>query len=121
MLRAGTGAGARATTRAMRSRMTGVGVEQMFYTLQAGMFYTFRGVSSRTLVRGNVLHLHLICANNDDKHGARGGQRAARPPDVQRADVPVANILLLRRVLAHGFDREGFFDEAAVVVHQAAP
>jgi hypothetical protein len=33
----------------------------------------------------------------------------------------VANILLLRRVLAHGLDREGFFDEAAVVVHQAAP
>jgi hypothetical protein len=52
----------------MRSRMAGVGVEQMFYTLQAGMFYTFRGVSSRTLVRGNVLHLHLICANNDDSH-----------------------------------------------------
>jgi hypothetical protein len=45
------------------------GAGETFYTLQAGTFYTFRGVSSRMLVRGNVLHLHLICANNDDKHG----------------------------------------------------
>ena len=40
--------------------MAGVGVEQMFYTLQAGLWWGDCG--------GNVLHLHLICANNDDKH-----------------------------------------------------
>ena len=44
----------------MRSRMAGAGVEQMFYTLQAGLWWGDCG--------GNVLHLHLICANNDDKH-----------------------------------------------------
>jgi hypothetical protein len=52
----------------MRSRMAGVGVEQMFYTLQAGMFYTLQAGLWWGDCGGNVLHLHLICANNDDKH-----------------------------------------------------
>ena len=56
----------------MRSRMAGVGVEQMFYTLQAGMFYTLQAGLWRGDCGGNALHLHLICANNDDSHGAGG-------------------------------------------------
>ena len=54
----------------MRSRMAGVGVEQMFYTLQAGMFYTLQAGLWQGDCGGNALHLHLICANNDDSHGA---------------------------------------------------
>ena len=56
--------------------MAGVGVEQMFYTLQAGMFYTLQAGLWRGDCGGNALHLHLICANNDDSHGVeRSGQR----------------------------------------------
>jgi len=55
----------------MRSRMAGVGVEQMFYTLQAGMFYTLQAGLWWGDCGGNVLHLHLICANNDDKHAGQ--------------------------------------------------
>ena len=54
--------------------MAGAGVEQMFYTLQAGMFYTLQAGLWRGDCGGNALHLHLICANNDDSHAAR--QRA---------------------------------------------
>ena len=62
----------------MRSRMAGAGVEQMFYTLRAGMFYTLQAGLWRGDCGGNVLHLHLICANNDDKHAAREAQERLR-------------------------------------------
>jgi hypothetical protein len=52
----------------MRSRMAGAGVEQMFYTLHSGMFYTLQAGLWRGDCGGNALHLHLICANNDDSH-----------------------------------------------------
>lgn len=41
--------------------------------------------------------------------GAAGCQRAARPPDVQRADVPVADVILPSGDFAYFFDGEGFF------------
>jgi len=64
----------------MRSRMAGVCVEQMFYTLQVGMFYTLQAGLWRGDCGGNVLHLHLICANNDDKHaGPMGSGKGASP------------------------------------------
>jgi len=56
----------------MRSRMAGAGVEQMFYTLHSGMFYTLQAGLWRGDCGGNALHLHLICANNDDSHGVCG-------------------------------------------------
>ena len=42
---------------------------------------------------------------------AHRGQRPPRPPDVQRGDVPVADGLLPRRLLADGSEGEGDFDE----------
>ena len=48
---------------------------ETFYALQAGLW---RGDCG-----GNALHLHLICANNDDKHGA-GAQVAGVSRDAQR-------------------------------------
>ena len=43
--------------------------------------------------------------------GPRGGERAARPPQVQRARVPVADRLLAGRLLVDGVERERDFDE----------
>ena len=48
-------------------------------------------------------------------HGTAGGQRSARPPDVQRADVPVADRLLAPGVGRDALDGQIDFDETGRV------
>ena len=52
--------------------------------------------------------------------GARGGQRPPCPPDVQCADMPVADVLLPGGFGADLADGEGLLDETAVGGHGAS-
>jgi hypothetical protein len=51
----------------------------------------------------------------------RRRQRLARPPDVQRADVPVADVLLAHRFCRDLLQREGGLDERACLLHRLRP
>ena len=55
-----------------------------------------------------------------EQHGAAGGQRPPRPPEVQRRGVAVPNRLLTRRLAVDGLERESDLDELLLVSpHQA--
>ena len=56
----------------------------------------------------------------DQRRPARR-QRPPRRPDVQRRDVPVADVLLVDRVERRLLEREGDFDEAGFIIHGILP
>jgi hypothetical protein len=104
-LRAGTGAGARATTRASgrcaRGRAVGVlrraregrkpgasSAGETFYTLQAGLW---RGECG-----GNTLHLHPWCTNIDVSHG--GGILSPEPQSQRVHRAPLGHCTELRGI-----------------------
>ena len=69
-----------------------------------GRLFLVHPAPQLALVAGVVDHLRK-------DHRPRRGQRPARPPQVQRAGVAVADRLLARRSDVDGVEREGDFDE----------
>jgi len=70
-------------------------------------------------------HIHVgrrVVHHLREDHRARRRQRAPRPPQMQRARVPMANRLLPRAGLVDGRERQRDFDELlAVAGHHATP
>jgi hypothetical protein len=70
-----------------------------------------RGVRQQGVDVGGGVVDHLR-----EDHGPRSSQRTPRPPQVQRARVPVADALLARAGSVDGVERQGDFDEFLAAV-----